>query len=123
MVRSKTSEPMPLSARWYEGVAGLRQLRADWYELTPDAQLFARYEWHLAAALHLVGENHSIWFCRIGDDAGRPLSIIPAITAKAFVRPFGQLPALTLGSNVQLAAFDFPLAHGANAFEVGKAML
>ena len=123
MARSKTSEPMPLSTRWHEGVAGLRQLRADWYELTPDAQLFARYEWHLAAAMHLAGDDHSIWFCRIGDDAGRPLSIIPAVSAKIFVRPFGQLPALTLGWNVQLAAFDFPLAHGANAFEVGKAML
>ncbi|MDR3414057.1 MAG: GNAT family N-acetyltransferase, partial [Formivibrio sp.] len=123
MVRAKTSETMPLRAQWYEGVAGLRQLRADWYELTPNAQLFARYEWNLAAATHLVGDNHSIWFCRIGDDAGRPVAIIPAVTANALVKPFGLLPTLTLGWNDQLAAFDFPLAHGAKVFEVGKTML
>lgn len=114
---------MTLSARLHEGVAGLRELRTDWHELTPDAQLFARYEWHLAAAMHLVGDDHSIWFCRIGDDAGRPLSIIPAVTSSAVVRPFGELPALTLGWDSQLGAFDFPLAHGANALEVGKTML
>jgi Acetyltransferase (GNAT) domain len=119
----KTSEPMPLNARWYEGVAGLKQLRTDWYELSSDTQIFARYEWHLAAATHLVGDDHSIWFCRIGDDGGRPLSIVPAVTDNAVVRPFGQLPALTLGYDSQLAAFDFPLAHGANALDVGKTML
>ncbi len=123
MDQTKTSESVSLNACWHEGVAGLRQLSADWYELTPDAQLFARYEWHLAAAMHLVGDGHSISFCRIGDDAGRPLSIIPAVTSRAVVRPFGGLPALTLGWDSELAAFDFPLAHGANAFKVGKAML
>jgi hypothetical protein len=116
-------EPMPLSTQWYEGVVGLRQLRADWYELTPDAQLFARFEWHLAAATHLVGDDHRIWFCRIGDDEGRPLSIIPAVTAIASIKFLGHLPTLTLGWDTQLAALDFPLAHSADPCEVGKAML
>jgi hypothetical protein len=69
-----------LSARWYEGAAGLQQLESDWLELAAEADLFARYEWHLAAALHLVGDGDKIWFCRIGDDAGRPAAIIPAVT-------------------------------------------
>jgi hypothetical protein len=123
MGHSGILEPQALTTDWYEGGAGVRQLRADWYELTPDAQLFARYEWHLAAAAHLVGDDHRIWFCRIGDNAGRPLAIIPAVTAITSIKLLGQLRALTLGWDTQLVALDFPLARGADAREVAKAML
>jgi CelD/BcsL family acetyltransferase involved in cellulose biosynthesis len=101
----------------------LRQLENDWLELTPEASLFARYEWNFAAAMHLLDEGEQIWFCRIYDGAGRTLAIIPAINGKESVKPFGQLPALALGWSNQLAIFDFPMARAANALEVGKAML
>ena len=123
MFRASASETSSLSIRWFKDVDGLRQLENDWLELTPKASLFARYEWNLAAAMHLLGEGQEIWFCRIGDSAGRPLAIIPALAGNTPVKPFGYLPALALGWSHQLATFDFPMALGANALEVGKAML
>ena len=120
---AKASELMPLNVHWHEGVAGLRQLRADWQELTTDAHLFARYEWHLAAAEHLLGDGHNLYFCRIGDHAGRPLAIIPGATSISTVRLFGRLPAFILGWGDQLALSDFPLAAGADVFKIGKSML
>ena len=122
MTRPGASKTSRLSARWYEGAAGLQQLESDWLELAAEADLFARYEWHLAAALHLVGDGDKIWFCRIGDDADRPVAIIPAVTGTTEVRPFGMVPALALGWDNQLATFDFPMARGANALEVGTTM-
>ena len=123
MDRTTASDPALLSAQLYAGIAGLKQLRNDWNELTPDAQLFARYEWNLAAAMHLFGEDNRLWFCRISDHADKLLAIIPAVSGHAAVRPFGLLPALTLGMNEQLTTFDFPMSPDANAFAVGKAML
>jgi hypothetical protein len=122
MDNAKASEFMPLNVQWYEGVAGLRELRADWQYLTIDAHLFARYEWHLAAAEHLLGDGRSIYCCRIGDHAGQPLAIIPGVTSTSAVKLFGQLPAFTLGWGDQLALSDFPLAAGADVFEIGKVM-
>ncbi len=120
---AKASELMPLNVHWHEGVAGLRQLRTDWQDLTTDAHLFARYEWHLAAAEHLLGDGHTIYFCRIGDHAGRPLAIIPGTTSVSTVKLFRQLPAFVLGWGDQLALSDFPLAAGADVFQIGKLML
>ena len=123
MVRGNASEASCLNASWYEGAAGLKLLESDWLELAAEADLFARFEWHLAAAMHLVGDGEKIGFCRIGDDAGQPVAIIPAVAGKTDVKPFGMVPALALGWNDQLAAFDFPMARGGNALEVGKTML
>jgi CelD/BcsL family acetyltransferase involved in cellulose biosynthesis len=120
---AKASGPMPLKVHWYEGVAGLKQLRTEWQELTTDAHLFSRYEWHLAAAEHLLGVGHSIYFCRIGDHEGRPVAIIPGLTSTSAVKLFGRLPAFALGWSDQLALSDFPLAAGADVFEIGKVML
>ncbi len=123
MGHTKPPESVSLNTQWYAGVAGLKQLRADWDELTSDAQMFARYEWNLAIATHLVGNDQSISFCRISDDNDQPLAIIPAFTTRVAVKPFGELRALTLGPDGQLAAYDFPLAPKANALEIGAAML
>ncbi len=123
MGRTKASESVSLNSQWYVGVAGLQQLRDDWNELTPDAQIFARYEWNLAIATHLVANDQSISFCRISDGKDKPLAIIPAFITRAAVKPFGELPALTLGPDGQLAAYDFPLAREVNADEIGIAML
>ncbi len=123
MARGIAAAPSILHACWYEGVSGLKQLESDWLELAAGADLFARYEWHLAAAMHLVADGEKIWFCRISDGADRPVAIIPAVTGRTEVRPFGIVPALALGCDNQLAAFDFPMARGANALEVGKLML
>jgi CelD/BcsL family acetyltransferase involved in cellulose biosynthesis len=123
MDRTKRSESASLKTRWYEGIAGLEQLRGDWHELTSDAQIFARYEWNLAIARHLVGNDQRISFCRISDHMDRPIAIIPAFTARVTVKPFGELAAFALGPDGQLAAYDFPLARRANAGEIGAAML
>jgi CelD/BcsL family acetyltransferase involved in cellulose biosynthesis len=121
---SRTASPsVSLKGQWYVGVAGLKQLRSDWCELASDAQIFARYEWNLAIATHLVGNDQSISFCRISDDRDRPLAIIPAFATRVAVKPFGELAALTLGPDGQLAAFDFPMAREANPSEIGAAML
>ena len=80
MARGGDTATSYLRACWYGGVAGLRQLESNWLELTPGFDLFARNEWHLAAAMHLVGEGGKRWLCRIGEDAGRPAAIIPAVT-------------------------------------------
>ena len=78
MGRTKASESVSLNSQWYVGVAGLKQLRGDWYELTPDAQIFARYEWNLAIATHLVANDQSISFlslihilCRASRQSGQ----------------------------------------------------
>jgi CelD/BcsL family acetyltransferase involved in cellulose biosynthesis len=112
-----------LSARWYDGVVGLRQLESDWRTMSAEADLFARYEWHLAAAMHLVSDGEKICFCRIGDDTGQPIAIIPAIAGRTEVKPFGTLAAVGQGWDNQLAVFDFPMARGANARAVGQTML
>ena len=44
MTRPGASKTSRLSARWYEGAAGLQQLESDWLELAAEADLFARYE-------------------------------------------------------------------------------
>lgn len=123
MGRTKASEFVSLNSQWHAGVAGLKQLRGDWHELASDAQIFGRYEWNLAIAMHLVGNDQNISYCRISDDRDRPLAIIPAFTTRVPVKPFGQLPALTLGPDGQLAAYDFPMAREANPTDIGKAML
>src|SRR5579859_1240459 len=123
MARGVASEADCLNAHWFEGVSGLKQLESDWLELAVEADLFARYEWHFAAATHLIGQDEQIGFCRISDNTGRPVAIIPAVTGKTEVRPFGMVPALALGWDNQLAAFDFPMARAANPLSVGKTML
>ena len=112
-----------MNVEWHKGVNGLRLLKEDWCAIAVNAPLFARYEWNLAAAMHLAGDAESVWFCRVSAPDGRPLSIIPVIPATAAVKPFGEVKALTLGFDHQLAAFDFPLAPDANVAEVGAAML
>ena len=114
---------MQLNAKWYEGLAGMDQLRSDWYKLTPCAHLFARYEWHYAATANFTGDNRSVLFCRISDEADEPLAIIPALPAKTHIRPFGEIQALTLDWDSQLVTFDFPLAHRADASAVAETML
>ncbi len=114
---------MSLKARCYRGIAGLRQLRSEWFELASNAQLFARYEWYFSAVSHLLQTGDSILFFRISDKEDRPLSIIPAVRKTVDIRPFGRIPALTLDWSNHLATFDFPLAREADPRAVGEAML
>ena len=112
-----------LNFRWHKGVEGLKQLENDWLKLTAEASLFARYEWNLAAASHLLAESEQIWICQILDREKRTLAFIPVIGGTETVKPFGPLPALALGWSHQLATFDFPMAPETDATQIGKTML
>ncbi len=112
------------NARWYEGVTGLNQLREDWMSLASGSQFFAHFEWYLAAASHLIKSPRNIWFCRLSSNKDRPLAIIPATPSSVTIRPFGNLPVVSLlGDNDQLALFDFPMSEDADTSSVGRAFL
>jgi CelD/BcsL family acetyltransferase involved in cellulose biosynthesis len=106
----------------HQGLSGLLQLRDDWLELQVDAGLFARYEWNLAAAAHLLPPGASISFCRIRDERGT-VAIVPAVQNPVKVRPFPPRPAISLGLSPELAQFDFPMRGDADAAAVGAALL
>jgi CelD/BcsL family acetyltransferase involved in cellulose biosynthesis len=103
------------------GLDGLRALRESWLSLHAGAGLFARYEWHLASAMHLLGDAQSIAYVQVLDGE-RTVAIVPAIAGVASVPPFGRLRVLSLGLHSHLSLVDFPLAADVRVEEVAAAL-
>ena len=64
------------------GLAGLRALREPWLSLHAWADLYARYEWHLACAMHLLDDASSLAYVQVLDGA-RTVAIVPTIVSNA----------------------------------------
>ncbi|MGB7543941.1 MAG: GNAT family N-acetyltransferase [Burkholderiales bacterium] len=107
--------------RRISGLAGLHTLREPWLSLHASADLYARYEWHLACAMHLLGDATSLAYVQVLDGA-RTVAIVPAIVSKASVSCFGQLRVLSLGLHAHLSLADFPLATDVPVKDIATAL-
>jgi CelD/BcsL family acetyltransferase involved in cellulose biosynthesis len=107
----------------HEGLSGLLDLRDEWLALHAGASLFARFEWHLAAATHLIPPGAALSVCRIRDEGGTVAAVVPAVHGPVKVRPFLSHEALSLGLSSELAQGDFPMRGDADPEAVGAALL
>ena len=103
------------------GLAGLRALREPWLSLHAWADLYARYEWHLACAMHLLDDASSLAYVQVLDGA-RTVAIVPTIVSNASVSCFRHLRVLSLGLHEQLRLADFPLAADVRIKEIAAAL-
>jgi len=106
--------------RRLSGLAGLRALRDPWLSLHASADLYARYEWHLACAMHLLDAS-SLAYVQVLDGA-RTVAIVPTIVSDASVSCFRHLRVLSLGLHEQLRLADFPLAADVRIDEIAAAL-
>jgi len=103
------------------GLAGLRALREPWLSLHGRADLYARYEWHLACAMHLLDDASSLAYVQVLDGA-RTVAIVPTIVSNASVSCFRNLRVLSLGLHEQLRLADFPVAADVRIEEIAAAL-
>ena len=106
--------------RRFTGLNGLRALREPWLSLHAGADLYARYEWHLACAMHLL-DDASLAYVQVRDGE-RTVAIVPAIASRASFRLFGHLRVLSLGLHDHLSLADFPLAADVRVEDVAAAL-
>jgi CelD/BcsL family acetyltransferase involved in cellulose biosynthesis len=102
------------------GLNGLHALREPWVSLHAGADLYARYEWHLACGMHLL-DDASLAYVQVLD-GDRTVAIVPAIASREPFRPFGQLRVLSLGLHAHLALADFPLVADVRVEDVAAAL-
>ena len=107
--------------RRLEGLDGLRALREPWRLLHESADLYARYEWHLACATRLLGDFSSLAYIQVlaGE---RTVAIVPAIAGRSAVPCLRGLRILGPGLHEHLELADFPLAADVRIEEVAAAL-
>jgi len=105
----------------FTGLEGLRALREPWLSLHASADLYARYEWHLACATYLPGRASSQAYIQVLEGE-RTIAIVPAIVSHLSVPCLGGLRALGPVLHEHLELGDFPLASDARVEDVATAL-
>ena len=105
----------------FTGLEGLRALREPWLSLHASADLYARYEWHLACATHLPGVASSQAYLQVLDGE-RTVAIVPMVVSNLSVSCLRGLRALGPVLHEHLELADFPLATDARIGDVANAL-
>lgn len=105
----------------FTGLEGLRALREPWLSLHASADLYARYEWHLACATHLLQDASPPVYVQVLDGE-RTIAIVPLIVSSLSVSCLGGLRALGPVLHEHLELADFPLAPDGRVEDVAHAL-
>jgi len=101
----------PYEWRMISSPEAIDDLAGEWRGLDGASQLFARHEWHRAAATHLLRESGPS-YVRISE-GDRPVAIVPVFQDEAPIPLLGRVEAISSGFNAHVPFFDFPVAANA----------